>query len=323
MRHNYRTPALQSAPAPFILASAVLLLTCSCLDTAAAAESAKVAASSFDWRAFLAPFHSVTVHLPIGFVLLAGILDFYYLLRPSTELRKAVTLVIILSAASAVLVAGLGVLRASGGGYDEATIEKHRAFGIGVAAVTCVMALVDVLAYRGNGKPYLRAVYRTLLIVSLILIGIAGHQGGNLTHGSKYLVENAPEWVKGWLGEEEAEGGDGMHSAQAEIYSQTIQPLFEQKCYQCHGEEKQKGDYRLDTREDALAGGDSELPAVVPYRPMESYLVELITLPRDADEVMPPDGKEELTPREVMDVISWIHLGAPFDEGDELQAASP
>jgi hypothetical protein len=31
-------------------------------------------------------------------------------------------------------------------------------------------------------------VYRFLIIVDMVLLAIAGHGGGNLTHGSKYLM---------------------------------------------------------------------------------------------------------------------------------------
>src|SRR5215208_2802767 len=39
-------------------------------------------------------------------------------------------------------------------------------------------------------------------------------------------------------------------------FAKDIRPLFEKSCFRCHGEEKQKGDLRLDSLEDVLKGGE-------------------------------------------------------------------
>jgi hypothetical protein len=89
---------------------------------------------------------------------------------------------------------------------------------------------------------------------------------------------------------------------------------LETKCLQCHGEAKHKGGYRLDVSEMALKGGESGRAAIKPGDPLESNLVRLILLPRDSDDVMPPEGKEPLTSDEIMILIRWIQAGAPFGE---------
>jgi hypothetical protein len=78
----------------------------------------------------------------------------------------------------------------------------------------------------------------------------------------------------------------------------------------CHGAEKQKGDYRLDTYKHLLIAGESEVEPIKAYIPAASYLVELITLAQDADEVMLPEGKGELSNEEIMTIIRWIANGA-------------
>ena len=69
----------------------------------------------------------------------------------------------------------------------------------------------------------------------------------------------------------------------------------------------------MDTAEGLFKAGDSEIEPIVANSPMESYLVELITLPADDDDVMPPEGKEALTPDETMAIIRWIWDGAKLD----------
>ncbi len=278
---------------------------------AEAAGDGEVAA--FDWRAFLAPFHTVTLHLPIGFVTIAVILEIYWFLRPSVPLRRALALILWVSGLSAVVVTMLGFFRASGGGYEAAMLEHHERYGVAVAAVTMVLALIHQIAFSGERtRQGLAASYRILLLVDVVLLTIAGHGGGNLTHGSKYLVEGAPEWARKWLEEREASVSAPTTGEVASTgeYEAIIRPIFEAKCFSCHGAEKQKGDYRMDTREGLFAAGESELEPILPGKPLESYLVELITLPESDDYAMPPEGKEHLTPEETLQVMRWIWNGA-------------
>ncbi len=274
---------------------------------------------AFDWRAFLAPFHTVTLHLPIGFVMMAAILEGYHFLRPSRELRRAIGVVVLCSAATAALVAFLGILRAQGGGYEPATLESHRWFGVAVGVVTILLAVVHPIAFRSGARAWASAGYRGLLAVNLVLLVVAGHGGGNLTHGSKYLTANAPPWVREWI--ERAEGPTADAEPADGEFAERIRPIFEEKCFSCHGPEKQRGDYRMDTAEGLFAAGESELDPIVAGRPLESYLVELVTLPSDDDLVMPPEGKEPLSPEETLAVIQWIWRGAKTDGAADAGSA--
>jgi uncharacterized membrane protein len=277
--------------------------------TVEAAEAA-AEAEAFDWRAFLAPFHTVTLHMPIGFVVMAVILEAYSFFRPSEPLRRAIGLVLFFSALSAVVVVLLGIFRASGGGYEPEMLEEHRRYGIAVGAVTALVLLMHWIAFRREAKKVPAGLYRVLLLADAVLLVVAGHGGGNLTHGSKYLTENAPAWVKEWVDPDGASGEGEETIPGGGVFADVIQPIFEEKCYQCHGEEKQKGDYRMDTAEGLFAAGESELDPIVKGIATESYLVEVITLPEDDDLVMPPEGKERLTPEETLAVIQWIWNGA-------------
>jgi uncharacterized membrane protein len=279
----------------------------------------------FQWFPFLAPFHSVVLHLPIGFVIMAAILDVYSMRYPGSEIRRAISVVLICCALSAVLAITLGLVRAMGGGYEEVALNSHKWWGIAVGVLTIVALIAHRVAFRDgeelSGKA--KVVYRLIMAGNIVILMIAGHLGGNLTHGSKYLVANAPEFVKNMLGEEEGEelsagetvagkSDSGDLSEAEKLFVDRIKPIFVAKCERCHGEEKQKGDYTLVDAEIAVKGGESELAAIVPGQPMKSFLVELITMHEDEDEVMPPSGKEPLTPEEIGLIIRWIIDGAPF-----------
>lgn len=95
--------------------------------------------------------------------------------------------------------------------------------------------------------------------------------------------------------------------SQAEHFHETILPLFRENCFRCHGD-KAKGGLRLNTRENALKAGDSEIPAIVPGDLSASELIERI---RTDDESirMPPTGKG-LSKQEIAELEKWIQQGA-------------
>ena len=332
--------------AGYALVAGLLLVAADIASAAAAAETAASVEKSnggMDWKAFLAPFHSVFLHLPIGFVTIALVLEAYSFVRRGESLRRAIGLVLWVSAASAAFASMLGIFRAADGGYETTALNFHRYFGIAVSVVTTLIAAIHTFAFSKkpaqSSRRKLAFAYRCILFANVGLISVAGHYGGNLTHGSKYLFEDAPEWVGVWaekfetaieapfVGKDENEPGDpSIPSPDAKNgsgqYAEVIRPILEEKCFQCHGEEKQKGDYRMDTIDGLFAAGESELDPIVAKRPLESYLVEVITLPTDDDYVMPPEGKEPLTAEETLAIMRWIWNGADTGTPDEELSAA-
>jgi mono/diheme cytochrome c family protein len=95
-----------------------------------------------------------------------------------------------------------------------------------------------------------------------------------------------------------------------------IRPIFEQHCYECHGDKKQKGGLRLDVRAAALKGGDARGPDIVPGKAKQSPLLHLVTT-EDEDEVMPPKGNR-LNPAQIALLTRWIDEGAVWPEGVDM-----
>ncbi len=269
--------------------------------------------SVFHWRPFLAPFHSVVLHLPIGFVTILIALELLAMKHPGAELRRATGLVLTLSVWSSVVTIGLGLLRGDAGEYDARTLDQHKLFGIAVGVGLVAAWAVRRLAMQREESRWLMHGYQALLAVNLAVLVVAGHLGGNLTHGSDYLVKHAPGFVKELM--EEPSGKGGAPAPGGDIYSNTVKPVFEQKCYSCHGPEKRKGDYRMDDVALLFKGGDSEETAIVPGEPLKSNLVRLILLPEEDDSVMPPSGKGTLTADETMAILRWIRDGAKVPGG--------
>lgn len=93
---------------------------------------------------------------------------------------------------------------------------------------------------------------------------------------------------------------------QLKFFEEKVRPVLAQNCFKCHGEDKQKGDLRLDVHEAFLAGGESG-PAIVPGKPKESLLLDAVNY---ASLEMPPDGK--LSESEIEILTTWVKIGAPW-----------
>src|SRR5690606_37520816 len=96
-------------------------------------------------------------------------------------------------------------------------------------------------------------------------------------------------------------------------YLKQIKPVFQARCYACHGALKQEGNLRLDTQAQMVQGGDSG-PALIAGDVAASLLVQRVSS-NDESERMPPEG-EPLKPAEIAALSSWIAAGAaaPQDE---------
>src|SRR5438093_12249219 len=69
-------------------------------------------------------------------------------------------------------------------------------------------------------------------------------------------------------------------------YAKDIRPMFEASCFRCHGEEKQKGDLRLDSLE-AVSKGGEDGKVIIPGKSKESLLV-IAAAQIDDETAMPP-----------------------------------
>jgi mono/diheme cytochrome c family protein len=174
-----------------------------------------------------------------------------------------------------------------------------------------VTLVLQGISYARPGAAWL---YRLSLAGTLGVLVVAGHLGGNLTHGAGYLVENAPAFIRDLL--EPASFARVVPASalneQQQFYADKVEPVFKAKCYRCHGPDKQKGGFRLDDPAVAMRGGSSGKPAIKSGDVLGSNLARLILLPPDHDDVMPPNGKDPLTLEELMHIVHWIRSGAAF-----------
>lgn len=95
-------------------------------------------------------------------------------------------------------------------------------------------------------------------------------------------------------------------------FSRDIKPILDASCLRCHGPERQKSAFRLDTRDAALKGGDKGkdiLPGDSAKSPFIRYVANLVE-----DMEMPPTGKgDPLTPAQIGLLRAWIDQGVTWD----------
>jgi len=96
-----------------------------------------------------------------------------------------------------------------------------------------------------------------------------------------------------------------------------IKPILESACLSCHGPEKPKGKFSLDTKAGALKGGEKGV-AIVPGKPDDSPLYKSTVLPLGHEDIMPPKGSP-LARTQSDSLRTWIAQGASWPDGVELK----
>ena len=270
-----------------------------------------------NWALFIGRFHPVLVHLPIGFLLIAALLEIGRRTGKIGVSESTISFILFWSAIGATFACIAGYLLSIGGGYDEKLLSDHKWQGIGVAVFAWVAWLVKSDRF-GEKIPFGPAFYLPAFGLATVLTMTAGHDGGSLTHGDGYLTQYTPEPFRTIAGmpplkEEITEIKPIANVEQAVVYKDIIQPILELRCVQCHNASKQKGDLRLDQLALIQKGGENG-PAFVVGKGSESDLVKRCLLDEDDDEHMPPKGKPQLTNAQIALISWWIDQGASADK---------
>ncbi|MBI1353908.1 MAG: DUF1553 domain-containing protein [Acidobacteria bacterium] len=114
-----------------------------------------------------------------------------------------------------------------------------------------------------------------------------------------------------------------VQAAPAPDFVREIRPIFEQRCFVCHGEQLQQGELRLDQRERALRGGGSGVAAITPGDSERSLLYRYVA---GLDEgVRMPPAEPFLDDEQVRRIKEWIDAGAAWPEQgrSEQEPAEP
>jgi uncharacterized membrane protein/mono/diheme cytochrome c family protein len=261
---------------------------------------------------FLGSFHPVLVHLPIGILIVALLLEWLSRKSKYASVKGAIPVIFFAAALTAIMACMTGYWLSLSGEYDEVTLGRHKWMGI-ITALLSSMAYVLKQGYLPI--PSANKIYNVFCVALSVLIVVTGHLGGNLTHGSGYLVKNLPEPLRKTFGyaDLQTESKPIPDVQEAAVYDDLVARVIQKKCISCHGPDKQKGGLRLDTKEWIDKGGkDGKI--LTSGSPEQSELIKRLLLPVEDEDHMPPKEKNQLTENEIALLHWWIKQGPQFDK---------
>jgi uncharacterized membrane protein len=259
---------------------------------------------------FFGRFHPATVHFPIALLSFAALLEFLQIVRRKPGLSPASFVLTVGGLAAAALATLMGWANA-GSKVSTDLMETHRWAGVWT---TVVAAGAMVLVFRARTRQgWIVQAARGSLFLSMIVVSLTGHWGGQMSFGETYYSDAWP-WSK-------PPKDETLHGPPSRVdFVADIAPIIKESCFLCHGGEKSgkkgQGGLLLSTKALAMKGGEGG-PCIVPGKPEESTFFTLL-LKEDSDERMPKKAKK-LPPEQIAKVHRWIELGAPWPDGFEFK----
>jgi len=239
--------------------------------------------------------HPALVHLPIGFIILATLLEFYR----TEKVKNIASFLWIASAVASILAMATGVALLRSGYFEGGNMFIHLLSGYAIALFTSVIAYS-----KWNNKLWFKRQHTVLKTLLVGLLFVSGHTGGELTHGVDHLPNP--------FNKTEVVNFDGLATkASINVYKDMIQPIFHIKCNRCHEPGDTRGKLDMTTKEGLLASAKGE-STIVPGYSNESELFKRVTLNPSNRKFMPPSGAE-LEYKEIKLIEWWIENGASFD----------
>lgn len=274
------------------------------------------------WMNLLGRLHPLMVHFPVALVIVAAIVELWRAARRHEGPSPFALVSVWFAAAFGIAAASSGWANAAYGGESgSVSLFLHRWGGVAVAVLVVALAVAGTRASRAGHAAW-SGLWRMGLVLCAGLVAAVGHFGGNLVHGEGYVTRalwSALDASVGPAREMPADArpvgaqavteGDAPVSDSLASYSEIL-PIFESRCFDCHGGGKSKAGIRLDDPASMIGQQRKGRTIVKPGDPDASSLLAVLTLPVDDELAMPPDG-ERLSAEEVAKVRSWIASGAP------------
>ena len=249
-------------------------------------------------------FHPLFVHLPIGFIIIGLMLDFFF--RNKKEHTPVLRFVFLWAFITSNFSIITGYLQYDREGYAWESVQWHLIMGI-LTMIFCLLFYLKLkyVAFRILPKNFLFAG----LSISLL---VTGHLGGNITHGSDHLIEPLPPEIKGFLGLEYQNDLielDPENYRNAVFYTEVIQPILNQKCVSCHNDKKTKGGLKMNSYNAIMKGGKNGLVVMI-NNSIDSKIHKRMNLPIKDRYHMPPKSRTQPSMEEIELIKIWIDNSA-------------
>jgi uncharacterized membrane protein len=238
--------------------------------------------------------HPLVLHFPLVLIFVGIFLE-YLITRKNFQhsaTEKITLYVFYLFALSASCTALFGFFLYKEGSYLGDEVILHKWLG---TAVSLLAVLLLWLKERTAVSYY----YGTLAVSTICLV-VAGHVGSEVTHGKGFLTEPYQKHQNII----EIENADS-----AIVFRDVIQPIFNEKCLNCHNANRAKNDLILTDYQSIMKGGKTR-DAIVEGKAGESLLYKYLLLPMNDSLHMPPKEKLQLDREEIRLIGWWINTGA-------------
>ena len=249
-------------------------------------------------------FHPLFVHLPIGFIIIGLMLDFFF--RTKKEYLPVLSFIFLWAFISSIFSIITGYLQYDREGYAWESVQWHLVMGI----VTMIFCLLFYLKLKYE---QFKIFPKNFLFVSLGLsLLFTGHLGGNITHGSDHLIEPLPPEIKSLIGFELKDNIieiDPKNYQNVVLYKDVVQPILNQKCVSCHNDKKTKGGLKMNNYDAIMKGGKNGAIVMV-NNSIESKMHYRMTLPIENRYHMPPKSRTQLRREEIELIKIWIDNSA-------------
>ena len=134
------------------------------------------------WLQALGRMHPLMLHLPIGLLILAGLLVVFRSGFKKKSFQNFLIFVICFSALTASITAIMGLLLSTEEGYDPPQLEWHLITGVVVSILSWWLLWLSQF-----GQKQKNAFNISLGLTTIVLI-VTGHLGSVLTHGENFIL---------------------------------------------------------------------------------------------------------------------------------------
>jgi len=292
-----------------------------------------MAAEKSAMKGLLGAFHPGIVHFPIALLAVAALVETVLILKKRREPWAGTPVLAYLAAASSVPASLFGFILADYGGNEGEMVDLHK--WLGVAGTVAALAAAGCAVKARTCFPSLVGL-RLSLILGAGLVGGAGYMGGEMVFEKDHIlkhwrrligsepvarteVTNTPDrTVKTEKTEEKPLLKVSAPPSDKVDFVKDVAPMIQATCFKCHGGEKVKGKFKLNTKKDAFEGGESG-KAINPGKPAISKFYTSLVDP-DEDVLMPPPKeKTRPTKEQIEKVRKWIEQGADWPDGFEFK----
>ncbi|QNN24623.1 hypothetical protein HED60_20885 [Planctomycetales bacterium ZRK34] len=213
----------------------------------------------------------------------------------------------------------------------HADVFWHRWLGVTVTVFSLIVAITATVSRRRyNGESSENANDRAEkwhmgVIISAILVGLVGHQGGLLVYGEDFYnkafaklfnIDDDTSVVTPIVTTPPPKPGEKVD------FAKHVKPILEAHCIVCHGPDKAKANLELQNKKVAFSTGDMHPDEIVPGKPDVSELYYRISTD-DTDDLMPPEDEGGPLPTVQIELIKrWIAEGAEWPDDVTLEDKS-